>query len=102
MTDEDGNGEGHGAPPLNPLTTTHHKEHAMSAQHVIHHVKNVTVNPSRTHPYSHPQNGTFTVQDIEIETKDGYYITISLFSDKPVTFIGTANMPSPQAVTVPA
>lgn len=30
MTDEDGNGEGHRAPPLNPLTTTHHKETAMS------------------------------------------------------------------------
>lgn len=74
----------------------------MSAQHTIHHVKAVTVSPSRTHPRAHPQNGTFTVQEIEIETANGYFITITLFSDKPVTFLGTANLRSPQAVTAPA
>lgn len=74
----------------------------MSAQHVIHHVKAVTVSPSNTYPRSHPQDGTFTVQEIEIETANGYIITITLFSDKPVTFLGTANLRSPQAVTAPA
>lgn len=86
-------------PSHSPLTT---RKLTMSAQHVIHHVKAVTVSPSRTHPRSHPQDGTFTVQEIEIETVDGYCITISLFSNKPVTFLGTANLRSPQAVTAPA